>query len=296
MTAELAFEYRIRPAAILDVGGPDRAAFLQGQVTQDVRLALPGVTVPVAGLTPKGKILYSGRLAGLGDALRLVLPRSLAASVLAHLTKYAVFQKVSLTDRSNELVRIGIAGDSGGTVPAEGLALGAEGEFSEDWLVPAGGVDAFRADLAARGGREMEPARANVLRVEAGRPEFGIDFDETHLPGEVGISDAVSATKGCYVGQEIVARLKTYGRVHRRLVGFRFPDGPVSPGQTLSRPDAPAASRVEPGRVTSAAISPRFGAIGLGWISREVETGDELAVTGGPESGRRAVPTALPFG
>lgn len=295
-------QYRVRPAAILDVVGEDRSAFLQGQLTQDVRLAGPGPAVSTAGLTPKGKILFVARLAALPDRFRLVLPAALRERVVAHLSKYAVFQKVNVLDRSDHFLRIGLRGGplplplplspAGGT---EAMRLGPEDEFSEDLLLPSASLEEARRALEAAGARPLDAARAETLRVEAGRPEFGIDFDETHLTDEVGLDGFVSATKGCYVGQEIVARLRTYGRVHRRLVGFRFPDGPIEPGEALGRGLGEAPARVEPGRVTTSVDSPRFGAIGLGWALREFEIGHVLVALRDEKTLRRAVVAALPF-
>ena len=284
--------YRVRPAAVLDVTGADRDAFLQGQLTQDVRLVSPGHALPAAGLSPKGKLIFVAKLARADDRLRLVLPATLRETVLAHLKKYAIFQKVALEDRTADFVRVGLRGEP---LPAESaeLALGRDGEFDDDRLVPAGVRDEFLRDLESRGARALGPEEAEALRVEAGRPRFGQDFDESNLPDEAGLQEAISASKGCYVGQEVVARLRTYGRVNRRIVGFHFPDGPIAAASRLARPGAPAGSRAEPGRVTSSALSERFGAIGLGWAFHDVPVGGELVSEELPV--RRAVVAGLPF-
>jgi tRNA-modifying protein YgfZ len=285
--------YRVRPAAVVDVAGPDREAFLQGQVTQDVRLAAAGGTAApaAAGLSPKGKLIFVAKLTSAGDRLRLVLPSGLKDTVLAHLKKYAVFQKVSLEDRTEEFARIGIRGEA--PAPLEGeIPMGPDGEFDDDRLVPAASRGEFVRALEARGGRLLPPDEAEVLRVEAGRPRFGQDFDGSNLPDEVGLDDAISTSKGCYVGQEIVARMRTYGRVNRRIVGFRFPDGGIPAGSRLERPASPP-GRTEPGRVTTSVVSDRFGAIGLGWAFHDVPIGAELVSEEAPP--RRALVAKLPF-
>jgi len=293
----LTFAYRVRPAAILDVTGPDRVAFLQGQLTQDVRLAEAGRAAPAAGLTPKGKLLFAGRLVGLDDRLRLLLPPTVREQTRAHLAKYAVFQKVAIEDRSDDIARLAIYGD-GPAIPLPGaLSLPGEYEISWDVLVPRSALDGARLALDGAGASELAEEEAEARRIEAGRPEFGTDADETHLADEAGLADAVSTTKGCYVGQEIVARLRTYGRVNKRLVGFRFPDGTVPSGATLRRPDQAEPSRVEAGRVTSVAVSRRLGAIGLGYAARDVAEGERLVVAAadGPGAGAPAIVAALPF-
>ena len=141
----------------------------------------------------------------------------------------------------------------------------------------------------------MDAETAEILRVEAGRPRFGLDIDGTNLPDEAGLAEALSATKGCYVGQEIVARRRTYGRMNRRLVGFRFPDGPVATGTILLRTGASegAVEKTQAGRVASSVVSPRWGAIGLGFAAHDVPPGGRLVSS--LDSGRAAVVSELPF-
>ncbi len=147
--------------------------------------------------------------------------------------------------------------------------------------------------LDRAGSVAVSETTAEILRVEAGRPRFGSDADESNLADEVGLDASISTTKGCYVGQEIVARMRTYGRVNRRLVGFRFPEGPIPPGSLLKRPEEPEAGKVEQGRVTSAVLSPAFGPIGLGYAFREVAIGGRLVAAAQPSL--TAVVTPLPF-
>ena len=290
--ALFALGHRFRNAGVLAVGGPDREAFLQGQLTQDTRGLAAGQSRPMAGLSPKGKLLYFGRLAALADQLLLVVAASARTAVVEHLRKYAVFQKVSVTDRSDELLLVGLYGPGAGAVagPEGSVALPADGEFAAGLLVPAGGRAAVEDVLARAGSILVSTGAAEVLRVEAGRPRFGVETDPNSLPDELGLQAAISTTKGCYVGQEIVARMRTYGRVNRRLVGFRFPEEPVAAGTTFTDPDKES---LELGRVTSAVLSPRFGPIGLGLAFREVPDGAALRLPGAPA--RCAVLAPLPF-
>lgn len=301
MPPEPPFAFRPYPSAVLDIEGADRAAFLQGQLASDVRLAEPGRAIAAVGLTPKGKLLYAGRLLGMSDRLRLLIPTTGREGererVLAHLRKYAAFQKVSIADRTDELARIAFFGPGPASDESEPVEVwpGGDGEIDSEWLVAAGHLPSVLALLTAAGGRLLTDEEARILRIESGRPEWSVDADESHLPDEAGLAGAISTTKGCYVGQEIVARLRTYGRTNRRLVGFRFPDGLLAPGSILRRPGdpQPELSRIEQGRVTSAAESPRFGPIGLGYAFREIAVGDRLV--GSEDPSRGAVVTALPF-
>lgn len=297
--------HRVRPSAIVDVTGADRIGFLQGQLTQEMRDLAPGEARPVAGLTAKGKLLFVARAAALPDRIRLLAPAVLRATVLDHLRKYVLASRVAIEDRSDDFVRVGLygPGSSDVSVPGGGLLLPGEGEFAAEVLVPADHRSELDRILAAAGSEPVPEEAAEALRLEAGRPRFGVDMDGSNLPDEVGLSDSISSSKGCYVGQEVVARLRTYGRVNRRLVGFRFPDGPIGAGTVLRRPDEGAGRpRTEAGRVTSAALSPAVGPIGLGYAFHDVPIGAALVpdVSGGcleppPPPEERAIVTALPF-
>jgi tRNA-modifying protein YgfZ len=286
--------HRFRPAAIVDVEGPDRVSFLQGQLTQDVKAMRPGETRAAAGLTPKGKLLFIARLHALPDRMRLLLSPASRESVLAHLRKYALFQKVTVSDASDAFLRVGLYGEA----PAENLPEGAtrlpgEGELAAEILLPVAGREEINAWLRARSSHLLSDEEAEVRRVEAGRPRFGQDANESNLPDEVGLDEAISTTKGCYVGQEIVARMRTYGRANRRLVGFRFPQGGIPAASLLRLPEESEPGKIEQGRVTSSVLSPRFGAIGLGYAFREVPVEGRLIWASDPS--RCAIVAELPF-
>jgi tRNA-modifying protein YgfZ len=276
--------HRFRASGVLDVTGPDRESFLQGQLTQDMRGLAPGESRAAAGLTPKGKLLFVARVLGIEDRLRVVVPDTLRQAVLEHLRKYAVFTKVAIEDVSAEFVHVGVYGPEGTRLsfPASAVLLSPDGEFSADVLAPADRRAELDGLLRAAGSVEISEETAEVLRVEAGRPRFGSDMDSTNLPDEVGMDDAISTTKGCYVGQEVVARLKTYGRVNRRLVSFRFPEGRIAAGEVLRLPDEKQPSRIEAGRVTSSVVSPDLGPIGLGYAFRDVAHGARLVSASSP--------------
>jgi aminomethyltransferase len=287
--------HRSRPSGILDVTGEDRVAFLQGQLTQEMRGLAAGEARPVAGLTPKGKLLFVARAVGLPDRIRLLVPAVIRPFVLDHLRKYAVFSKVSVEDRSDEFFRIGLYGPQGAhlALPDWIERLPAEGEFSAELLAPVARRDELEALLESAGSSGTPEETAEVLRVEAGRPRFGQDMDSANLPDEAGLHGAISTTKGCYVGQEVVARMRTYGRINRRLVSFRFPEGAIGSGEVL-RPDEETPSRIEAGRVTSSVESPLLGAIGLGYAFRDVPSGGRLVSVAEPRLG--AIVSDLPSG
>ncbi|HEY6760746.1 MAG TPA: glycine cleavage T C-terminal barrel domain-containing protein [Baekduia sp.] len=141
-----------------------------------------------------------------------------------------------------------------------------------DVFAPAGDVAEVRAALLAAGAVETPEAAAEILRVEAGRPRYGIDLDDGVMPEEAGIVDrAVSFQKGCYVGQETVARLHWKGKPNRHLRGLRL-SAPAEPGTPVRLGDR------EVGHLASSVISPRFGPIALAILRREVSPGDHVTV------------------
>ena len=276
MTTRLA--HRRRSFGVLAVSGADREAFLQGQLTQDARGLRDGEARRMAGLTPKGKLLYFGWLVGEGDRALLLVPPGARDAARAHLTRFAAFQKAAVEDATDEYATWGVYGPVSDLPRLDGVRLlPAEGEMSGGLLAPACESGSVEAALAAVGSIEMPADDAEVLRVEAGRPRFGVDADDSNLPAEVGLEDAVSTTKGCYVGQEVVARLRTYGKASRRLVGFRLGGGAAA-GSVFPDPGKPSH---ELARITSAVPSPRFGPIGIGMAARDVEPGRALSGPGG---------------
>jgi folate-binding protein YgfZ len=281
--------HRFVRAGVVAVEGPDRESFLQGQLTQDVRGLAPGASRLAAGLTPKGKVLYFGRLVAEPERFLLAVPADAAEAVRTHLAKYAAFQKVAVRDASSEHLLVDLYGPRIGTLPA-GVRLPGWGELAGEILFPAAQAAAVREALAAAGSVEIPEEIAEALRIEAGRPRLGADATEANLPDEVGLEDAISRTKGCYVGQEIVARRKTYGKPTRRLVGLRFQDTLLPAGTPLATPDRPDR---ELARVTSTAVSRRLGPIGLGIASYEAADGARLVAATDPPAA--AVVTPLPF-
>jgi tRNA-modifying protein YgfZ len=155
-----------------------------------------------------------------------------------------------------------------------------------DALLDSSAIDTARRALLEAGATEASEAAAEIVRVEHGRPRYGIDLDENTIPQEAGLNErAVSFTKGCYMGQETVARLYYRGKPNRHLRGLRLSE-PVEPGAELRLGERPV------GRLGSSVLSPSFGPVGLALVRREAEPGD--AVTVG-EHGASALVSELPF-
>jgi len=267
-------------AGVLDVAGRDREAFLQGLCTNDVQEPA-GETLWAAALTPTGKVRFQFRAARREDRFRLLLEPRRLATAAEHFRKYAVFRDVRIEESRSAWERFDAYEGSLPEIPG-GDRWPAFFEIRETVLVPADRAPAFENGLGAGGALPIAAEDREARRIEAGRPLDGVDVDETRTPDEAGLSGAISTTKGCYVGQEVVARMRTYARAPRRLVRFLFSGGPPAPAAGTRLVAAEGAPR-DAGLVTSAAWSPRRGVVALGYATRGVAENELLAVSGDPE-------------
>jgi tRNA-modifying protein YgfZ len=253
-------------AVVLDratfrASGRDTRAYLQSMLTQDVEAIPDGGGAYALLLTPKARLIADVEVFAVDGTLVLALPPAAADDAVRTLEMARFRKKVVFEPALEVVVWQGNAGLAELATPAGVLVL------------------------AARAPARSEPAdRWQVARVEAGLPEFGTDFDGSSMPAEAGLEDrAISFTKGCYPGQEPVARLHYRGHANRGLRGLRYAGEPPAPGTPVVQDGR------EVGRTGSAAVSERFGPIGLAVLRREVADG-ALVVAGGA-----ATVTALPF-
>jgi folate-binding protein YgfZ len=308
----------------LVVTGADRAAYLHGLLSNDVLALGPGQGCYATYLTPQGRMICDLSVLNLGDRLLLDLPGRLKDAVLAKLQQFVFAEDVEIRDETESLGAIDLHGAEAGAVLARACGGDPEGfsdlgEYAHRAVEIAGhhvtvsgsrdvGLPGFRLSAGAdailalgqalerHGAVRVQPAILHVLRVEAGRPVFGIDMDETTIPLEAGIEDrAISMTKGCYVGQEVIVRVlhRGQGRVARRLVGLVVSAGDAT---QATEGDLLEVDGTDIGRLTSVARSPRFGVIALGYVRRDLaEPGVAVVVRHG---GARfdATVVALPFG
>ena len=279
-------------AAVLDrssrgrlvLTGADVADFLQGQVSNDVEALLPGSGCYATLLTAKGKIRCDMRILR-GDSWFLLDSEPQALPVLEHMVRvYSIGRDVHATRDERELWSI--------IGPAARAALDnrppaaehshAEGQLGL-YVATDNGVDIVgeRPDLPA-----MTSETAEILRIESGRPRLGFELGDDVIPQEAGINErAISFTKGCYVGQETVARLFYKGKPNRHLRGLRLSE-PMDRGAVIH-----GAAR-ELGRVSSTCVSPTFGPIALALVRREAAPGASVTVG---DAGVVAEVVELPF-
>ncbi|MBW2236146.1 MAG: folate-binding protein YgfZ [Deltaproteobacteria bacterium] len=289
---------------VVHVGGGDALRWLNGMITADVAALEPdteGAHVHALLLTPIGRIIAELHVVARPDGFWLELQRDVLGEVIARLEKYVIADDVTLRDVSDAWRRLGLEGpaadaildaarpalDAAGAVTAR---FGWSGERSVQLFVPAAALEGVRSALAEAGReRSLVDAGADtldVLRIESGRPRQGAELDEEVLPPEARLDDCVSTTKGCYTGQEVIARIASRGQVKHLLVGLRLEAGELPP---IGTPIQVEGRRV--GEVTSVTHSNPAGAIALGYVQRP----HDQAGTAVDVEGRVARVAALPF-
>ena len=292
----------------LRVDGTDARTFLHALLTNDIETLVPGRGVYAAWLTPQGRMITDVEVWHRADFLMVSVPRGAAASLAARLDALVFAEDVRITDTSAAWAEFAVVGPAAAPIVAtlmhiDETSLAALEESShvpcEDGIVVRGGdalLPFFRVIVPAHFGApsrvrlgqtraiEISEALAETLRIDAGRPVFGVDMDETTIPLEAGLLErAISTTKGCYVGQEVIIRVlhRGGGRVAKRLVTLEVRARAVPDlGAALVQADHPV------GRVTSVGAAPDCeSVVALGYLTREVaEVGTIVAVghAGGP--------------
>jgi tRNA-modifying protein YgfZ len=271
----------------LALTGGDAKSFLQGQVSNDVERLAEGDGCYAAFLTPKGKMLGDLRILDAGEELLLDTERVALQELFNMIRRYSVGYDVQLRKRTLECCLLSLIG------PASGELVGGVGEREHahtvveldgisarairtdvgiDLLAPTDSLEPLRGALVRRGAVSVPEAAAECVRIEQGRPRYGIDLDGSVIPQEAGLNErAVSFTKGCYVGQETVARLYYRGKPNRHLRGLLL-SAPASPSAELRLGERPV------GALGSVAQSPRLGWIGLALVRREAPPGATVTV------------------
>jgi folate-binding protein YgfZ len=271
----------------LVLSGGEAKRFLQGQVTNDVEALAPGGGCYAAVLTPKGKMLGDLRILDAGDELLLDTERGALQAVFNVIHRALIGYDAQLHKRTLQRGLVSLLGpraravagaDAAGLpgdehahaaaqvedVPVRLIATDAAGV---DLLCEAERTQALIAALRARGAEPVSQAAAECVRIERGRPRYGAELDEATIPQEAGLNErAVSFTKGCYTGQETVARLHYKGKPNRHLRGLRLSE-PVAAGTPLTLDGRTV------GTLSSVAVSPVHGPIGLALVRREAAPG-----------------------
>ena len=285
----------VERASVL-VHGPDAVSYLQSLISADLDGVGDGEGVRSLLLTPQGKLDAEFRLLRVGDDCWLDADEGIGARLTEALVRFKIRVKVDVEDRSDSWGVLALKGPNAEATLR--TAAGVEVPAVQHAHVPWGGARIVRADWPGLPGFDVVGAPAELerhedqliavgampaieedyeaVRIEAGVPRQTLDLDDRIIPQEAFLDeDAVSFTKGCFLGQELVTRIDTRGHVNRYLRGVRL------------GADAPTGAEVmvddkTVGTLTSTAISPRLGPIALAMIRREVEPPAEVTVNGTP--------------
>ena len=277
------------------VSGSEATMFLNGLVTNDVKSLSENRWMPAAFPTVQGRLIGAVRIARLQDGFQIETERASHEAVLKTISRFTLAGDFKVADLTDETVLISLQGKRSaelvekvlktsvsdlprnGVSEVEGVTVIHATHTSEDGFdLVAGSMRAgeLRQAFQDAGATPVGQETFEILRIEAGIARFGRDMDETNVIPETNLDDAVSFTKGCYVGQEIIVRIKHRGHPAKKLVGLKAA-GPIEPGASI----------------TSAAVSPRLGNIALGYVRYEsIEPGTNVVV-----DGVNATVTELPF-
>ena len=307
---------------LIAIGGSDAVSFLQGILTNDIQHLEAGAACYSAYLTPQGRMLADMNVLRREDEVLLDVEPGVREELVRRLDQSLFAEDVRIADRSGDFRAIAICGPAAAAALTSALKRllpappaspatdrhvtmridGAELIVLGTDRTGAGGFHLLGApllvaslvdSLLAAGVEPLGSQAAESLRIEAGIPRFGDDMTEDTIPLEAGIEGrAISMTKGCYVGQEVIVRIlhRGHGRVAKRLVGLRAGTDAAPPPGTRLQFDGR-----EVGSVTSSVVSPRLGPIALGYVHRDfTEPGTRLAMAGGADG--PVTVTSLPFG
>jgi folate-binding protein YgfZ len=288
--------------AKISLTGGDRVRWLNGMVTNNIRDLESGRGVYAFLLNPQGHVLGDMYAYNRGESLLVDTDQSQVEKILAVFDKYIIMDDVEVANVSGQLTTIGIAGPKSAEVlrragfelrelkPLQFVATTWQQmgvtlvrgdnpcvESFELWLSPGDREKVYQA-LVKASARPVETSALELLRIAAGIPRYGVDIRERDLPQETEQEHALNFSKGCYVGQEIVERIRSRGQVRRKFIGLEFSGSLAAPGSKIQ------VEGKEVGEITSAASLPLANGerrVALGYIRREVATPGKQVEAGG---------------
>jgi aminomethyltransferase len=313
------FHALLHGAAVFDLGwqakfrisGKDRTRWLNGMITNNIRDLAPGHGVYAFILTPQGHNQGDLVAYNRGDYLLATTDREQAEKIATVLKRYIIMDQVEFEDIGDKLASIGVAGPKAGEMLAKAgidatqlepgqvievnwnaadisVARNTHPEMDgyEIWTAPEQ-VEKLWQALVSAGATPVGSDALEMCRIARGVPRYGLDLRERDLPQETGQQHALNFTKGCYIGQEIVERIRARGNVHRTFIGFEVQGDPPQPGTKIRANDK------DMGEVTSAVRVPAAGGertLALGYLRREVATPGSSVQIGEQAASVRSLP------
>jgi folate-binding protein YgfZ len=292
------------------VSGSEATMFLNGLMTNDMKSLASNRWMAAVFPTVQGRLIGAVRVVrGREPSFLIDTETASHDAVLKTISRFTMAGDFKVSDVTEETALLTVQGQLAGEViekvfetsaseiPVHGVSEVRQvtiirathtGENGFDILVDSSQKAELLQALEDAGAQPISDDTLEILRVEAGIARFGLDMDETNVVPETNLDDAVSYTKGCYVGQEIIVRIKHRGHPAKKLTGLKFEtDVQIEPGAVIN-----STENQEIGRVTSAVISPQMGSIGLGYVRYEQLTEGTRVIAG---DGINATVTALPF-
>lgn len=294
---------------IVRLTGDERVSWLQGMVTNDVAKLKTGQGCYAGHLTAQGRLVAQMVILASAEDLWIETERDRVAPLMASLDKVLIMEDVQMSDVSGDYRILSVIGPGAEPGLRQWCGLSSESwpqrlydhvetggcrvvvcSLGFDTWIPREGAEAVRQSLLQAGAEPIDRSEWEVLRVEAGLPVYGLDMDESTIMPELG-EQGIDYDKGCYIGQEVVAKVKYLGHVNRRLLGLRLQGNDVPPRQSRVM----KAGR-EAGVVTSSVYSPSLkSVIALAMLSRNAAMpGAAVEVLAG-EGGIPATVLDLPF-
>lgn len=305
--------------ALVALSGPDRFSYLQGMISNDLRSLSSGEGLYATFLNQQGKVLGDCRVLCDDDCFLLDLWQPIKQKIIDHMNRYLVADDVAISDLSDRYGMFSVQGPqadallqnfvSKGTIPQKMLhhavlpidgvdsrliRYSHTGEDGFDLVVPVVAVEKVArrvTEISAKySGKWVGREAQEILRIEAGIPRYNVDVTEENLVLETGLDHAVSFTKGCYLGQEVVERIRSRGHVNKKLVGL------LLDGEKAEFGDRLLALERGVGTITSSVVSPALQrAIAFGYVHRDYWSPGTLLSVNRNERQLRATVTALPF-
>jgi folate-binding protein YgfZ len=302
----------------IDVSGAEALQFLNGLVTNDVKALAEGSWMTAAFPNAQGRLIAFARVLHRGEGFLFDTEAATAERVFKTLERFTLAGDFRVADMTEELGMLSLQGARAALIigevfgreaasiergrvstliwneqPVSAIRATHTGEDGFDLFVGASGAASLFEGLVAAGARAIGFDALETLRIEAGLPRHGVDMDETNVVLETGQDEAVSFTKGCYIGQEIIARIHWRGHVAKRLAGLSFADAREVPRESKVK----TADGKEIGRVTSTAFSPRLNkTVALAYIKYDyLAQGTAVSVHVGEGDERAASVSELPL-
>ena len=283
------------------VSGSEATMFLNGLITNDVKNLAQNRWMPAVFPTVQGRLIGAVRvIRGAEPGFLIDTETASHDAVLKTISRFTLAGDFKVADLTSETALLTVQGNQAAEIvekvtgvsdlPENGVAekdgmtivrATHTGEDGFDVIIDSSRKAELQQALETAGAQPVGADTFEILRVEAGIARFGQDMDETNVVPETNLDDAVSFTKGCYVGQEIIVRIKHRGHPAKKLTSLRFEtDQQVEPGAVILSKE-----NQEIGRVTSAVVSPRLGSIGLGYVRYEhLADGTQVVVGDGIEA------------